>query len=102
MGSRVAIWYFGIAFNIGTIIAWGYIIHHQLKQFNEIKTVEYLKKILLALGVLGFVSNIIPLIFDVYRIVHPVHMNVLQVIYGINDYFLRAILVVLIYLIYKY
>ena len=103
MVSAYIVFGLGIAVSTMNIILWCFIIRSQIEQFlpNKKKN-DYIKKVLLLFGVISLLANIIPIWFDIYRLIYIVEPSNIFYTYVINSFLYRTTTTIMFYLIYRF
>jgi hypothetical protein len=90
----------GIAVSVLNMLMWVPIIRAQLKEFNG--NASRYKTILLVFSIISLFSNVMPIWFDIARIVNDANPTNLFYAYVMTSYLYRSATVIMFWLIYRY
>lgn len=100
MFSARLIYSIGILVSVSNIVVWATIIRTQLRGYKN--NASIFRTILLVFTITSLFSNIIPIWFDIYRLINNANPTNIFYAYVINSYMYRTITALLYYILYKY
>lgn len=90
----------GLLVSILGICLWPVIVFSQLKEIRI--NPNFYKRVLLAFGVIAFITNIAPGYYDIYRILHPTAPGPITFLKIASDITFRAAATGAFFMIYSY
>lgn len=100
MFSARLIYGLGVGVSLLSIFLWGTIVRAQIGGYK--KNISIFKSVLLVFSVTSILSNVVPIWFDIYRIVHDANPTNIFYAYVISSYMYRTITALMFFIIYRY
>lgn len=101
MVSYMIYYSLGIVVSLVSIGVWIVIMRSQLKQFRGNSANSFIKKVLIAFGIISILSNFVPIWFDIYQLQRHAHPSNIGIAYNTSQYLFRTATAFMFYLIYR-